>query len=149
MSHANANKRVTRVGANRTLTCLEAIEQGFQFIKSCSGCDYYSMNHKINLIAMKKPRSELSRYWQCSTPHKYGELTTSSEMKTPYWPPFESKYSILVGSDWGANASSPKRVRLFTPSSSGNSSKLQIYVILFLVCKIILKMASLIHINTL
>ncbi len=80
------------------------------------------MNHKINLIAMIKPRSELSRYWQCSTPHKYGEFTTSSEMKTPYRPPFESKYSILVGSDWGANASSPKRVRLFTPSSSGNNS---------------------------
>lgn len=108
------------MGANKTLTCLEALEQGFSFVKTCSGCDYYSMNHKINLIAMKKPRSELSRYWQCCAPHKYGELTSSYAMKTPYRPPNDSKYNVLVASDRGVNPSSTKRVRLFTPSSSGN-----------------------------
>jgi hypothetical protein len=117
---SNTSKRVTRVGTNKTLTFLEALEQGFSFVKTCSGCDYYSMTHKIDLIAMKKPCSELLRYWQCCAPNKYCELTTSSAMKTPYQPPYDSKYNIFATSDRGDNPSSTKRVRPFTPSSSGN-----------------------------
>jgi hypothetical protein len=118
-----SNRRVTRLGAIRTLTCLEAVEEGYSFVKRCSGCDYYHQNHQTNAIALKKPRSELSKYWRCTTPHTYGELA-SSDLNTPYQPIKPTKYnSYLVSNRRLSNDhSSTKRVRLFSPPYSNNDA---------------------------
>jgi hypothetical protein len=113
-----SNRRVTTTEASRTLTCIEASSQGFLFVSLCSGCDYYMKNHRINAIARKKPCSELSKYWQCTIPHNFGELTRSAEMKTPYQRIQPSKYNSYIVAARGRernDVSSTKRVRLFSP----------------------------------
>ncbi len=106
-----SNRRVTRLGAVRTLTCLEAGEEGFSFVKLCSGCDYYLQNRPLNAIAMKKCRSSLSKYWQCTTPHSFGQLTSSD----PYPAVKRNKYNSYLLIDRGSNnggQSSSKKVRI-------------------------------------
>jgi len=106
-----SNRRVTRLGAVRTLTCLEAGEEGFSFVKLCSGCDYYLQNRPLNAIAMKKCRSSLSKYWQCTTPHSFGQLTSSD----PYPAVKRNKYNSYLVIDRGSNnggQSSSKKVRI-------------------------------------
>jgi hypothetical protein len=114
-----SNQRVTRLGAIGTLTCLEAVEEGYSFVKRCSGCDYYMQNYQLNAIAMKKHHSDLPKYWQCTTLHTYGQLT-SSDMNMTYQPIKPTKYNSYLVSDWGINKdkSTTKRVQLFSPPSS-------------------------------
>jgi hypothetical protein len=118
---AMGNRRVTRLGAIRTLMCLEAVEEGYSFVKRCTGCDYYLQNHQLNAIAIKKRHSDLSKYWQCTTPHTYSQLT-SSDMNAPYQTVKPTKYYSYLVSDWRSNndKSTMKRVRLFSPPSSEN-----------------------------
>jgi len=69
-------------------------------------------------MAQKKPRSMLSSYWQCTTPHSYGEVVESSSMSTPYQPVKLTKYNSLQVVSRGTGDvehSSYKRVRLFSP----------------------------------
>jgi hypothetical protein len=109
-----SNRQVTRLGAIRTLTCLEAVEEGYSFVKRCSGCDYYMQNRQLNAIAMKKHHSELSKYWRCPTLHTYGQLA-SSDLNMPCQPIKPTKYISYLVSDRGLSndQSSMKRVRLF------------------------------------
>ena len=91
------------------MTCLEAGEEGFSFVKLCSGCDYYLQNRPLNAIAMKKCRSSLSKYWQCTTPHSFGQLTSSD----PYPAVKRNKYNSYLLIDRGSNnggQSSSKKV---------------------------------------
>jgi hypothetical protein len=64
---------------------------------------------------MKKERAQLSRYWQCTSVHNFGELASSVSSKTPYWPVKLSKYNCASMSCTIA-ASSVKRARLFSPT---------------------------------
>jgi hypothetical protein len=113
------SRRLTRAEAGRTLTCLEVSELGLLAgFKVCSGCDYYRNNIALNAMAQKKPRSMLSSYWQCTTPHSYGEVVESSSMSTPYQPVKLTKYNSLQVVSRGTGDvehSSYKRVRLFSP----------------------------------
>jgi hypothetical protein len=45
--------RALRSGANRVVTCLEAQDMGFEFVKTCSRCDYYVQNRLLNAKALK------------------------------------------------------------------------------------------------
>jgi hypothetical protein len=108
------NQRITRKQSSRSLTCLEAVEEGFPFVLRCSGCDYYVNNRPLNAIAMKKERHELSRFWQCTKLHNYGELSAALRDKTPYQPVKPSRYNCVSMIDAGVG-SSAKRVRLFSP----------------------------------
>lgn len=122
-----SNRRLTRTESSRILTCIEAIDAGFGFVSSCSGCDYYTANRPLNSIAMKKPRSQLSRYWQCTKTHVYGQLSSASQTNTPYQPVQRTKYNSLIATSLeGSNSnemSSTKRVRLFSPTPTPTSSE--------------------------
>jgi hypothetical protein len=120
-----SNRRLTRTESSKRLTCLEAIDAGFNFISQCSGCDYYVANLPLNALAKKKPRSQLSRYWQCTKAHIYGELSSASQTKTPYQPIQVTRYNSLIVTSREARideTSSTKRIRLFSPTPTQNSS---------------------------
>jgi hypothetical protein len=120
-----SNRRLTRTESSRRLTCLEAIDAGFNFGSQCNGCDYYVANRPLNSLAMKKPRSQLSRYWQCTKAHIYGELSSTSQTNMPYQPVQVTRYNSLLVSSREASIdemSSTKRVRLFSPMPTRNSS---------------------------
>jgi hypothetical protein len=110
-----STRRLTRTEASKTLTCLEVLEQGIlsDFKLVCSGCDYYRNNISLNLMAQKKPRPQLSKFWQCCTPHNYGELLQS----TPYQPKKLSKYNVLLTSDRSGN----KRTCISSPATAADS----------------------------
>jgi hypothetical protein len=93
---------------------------GFDFVKTCSRCDYYLQNRALNMKALKLPRSELSSMWQCTGRHQLSELITHSGQKTPYRPaPITKQNSYICSSHETNNSASGKRVRLFadTPQS--------------------------------
>jgi hypothetical protein len=118
---------VTRSGDNRTVTCLEAAELGFAFVKTCSKCDYYLQNRALNMKALSMPRSELSKMWQCTSLHRVGDLNSSEAFKTPYQEVRITSYNSYIVRD-RSSGSSPKRVRLFesvTQSAITNSSDVQ------------------------
>jgi hypothetical protein len=112
--------RALRSVASRIVTCLEAHEMGFEFVNTCSRCDYYLQNHALNMKALKLPRSELSSMWQCTGRHQLSELITHSGQKTPYRPaPITKQNSYICSSHDTNNSASGKRVSLFadTPQS--------------------------------
>jgi hypothetical protein len=115
---------VTRSGDNRTVTCLEAAELGFAFVKTCSKCDYYLQNRALNMKALSMPRSELSKMWQCTSLHRVGDLNSSEAFKTPYQEVPITSYNSYIVKDHSSGSSS-KRVQLFesvTPTAITNSS---------------------------
>jgi hypothetical protein len=127
------NRRVTRTEASRTVTCLEVSEQGLlPNLKLCSGCDYYRNNIALNAMAQKKPRPLLSQYWQCTTPHKYGEVVSARDLSTPYQPVKLTKYNSLqvVTRGSGDVVPSPgnKRVRLFSPRDGDTNDRSNVTV---------------------
>lgn len=118
---------MTRTDSSRILTCLEVCEQGLVAdIKLCSGCDYYKNNVALNAMAQKKPRSQLSRYWQCTTLHNFGVVMEAVQLETPYERDRKiTKYNSLnvvskVSGD--VPPSRNKRVRLFSPGDASDSS---------------------------
>jgi hypothetical protein len=40
---------------DRVVTCLEALEMGYSFIKICSKCDYYMENKALNMTTRTQP----------------------------------------------------------------------------------------------
>lgn len=76
--------RTGRSGDNRLLTCLEAQEAGYSFVRNCSKCDYYLQNKALNMKAQTLPRSQLSKMWQCTDVHKFSNLYHSHCTNTPY-----------------------------------------------------------------
>jgi hypothetical protein len=61
-------------GASRVVSCIEANEMGFDFVNTCSRCDYYMQNHALNAKALKLPSLVLSSMWQCTGNHILGDL---------------------------------------------------------------------------
>jgi hypothetical protein len=121
-SMSRANARTGRSAASRMVTCLEAIEQGYTFVTMCSKCDYYLQNKNLNMKAMSRPRSELSKMWQCSSLHKLGDLFHSHCNSTPYQPVKLDKNNSYICIDRSSSGirSGEKRVRLFSPSPNSN-----------------------------
>jgi hypothetical protein len=105
------------------VTCLEAQGMGYDFVTTCSRCDYYLQNKALNMKALTLPRSELSKMWQCTKMHKVGDLYHSSCAGTSYRPVIPNSNNSYICSDRGNSArhSATKRVRLFSPipNSSG------------------------------
>lgn len=112
-----------RSSANRTITCLEARENGYDFVKTCSHCDYYLQNKALNQKALKLPRSQLSKIWQCTSLHKLGELYHSSCMGSKYRPLVPNKTNSYLCSDHGVSKATSKRVRLFSPEPEEGCSR--------------------------
>ena len=103
---ANSN-RPTRSALSRALTCIEARDEGYSFVNTCSHCDYYSANRCLNNKAMSRPRSELSKMWQCTMPHKLGDLYHSATHNTPYdETPINYRNSFLISSSYASAKSS-------------------------------------------
>jgi hypothetical protein len=75
--------RIGRGGDSRMFTCLKATELVFCFVSTCSKCDYYLQNQAWNMKAQTRPRSELSKMWQCTVLHKVGDLYSSQSANTP------------------------------------------------------------------
>ncbi len=122
-----SNRRVTHTKASKSLMCLEVIEQGLlSDFRLCSGCDYYKNNIALNGLAQKKPCSQLSKYWQCTTPHNNGSLTQAKDTLTPYQPVKLTKYNSLFVAEKNSCSvqSGNKRVRLFSPASGESSGSI-------------------------
>jgi FtsZ-binding cell division protein ZapB len=91
--------RRNRSDANRTVTCLEALELGYDFVKTCARCDFYTQNKALNGKALTLPRNQLSKAWQCSAVHNVGELFHSQCQGLPYRAATISKSSHFICSD--------------------------------------------------
>lgn len=97
---------------------------GYDFVNTCSRCDYYVQNRALSPKALTVPRSELSKLWQCTTLHNSGELyhvrcrgsSYRTEKRT-------SRNSFITNarSGDGGPVSGPKRVRLFSPTPTSAS----------------------------
>jgi hypothetical protein len=100
------------------VSCLEASEMGYDFVKICSRCDYYLQNRSLNNKALTLPQSQLSKLWQCTSLHKVGDLFHSQYHMTPYQPVIAKKSNAFICSDRASRSSSAsKRVRLFESST--------------------------------
>jgi hypothetical protein len=112
------SSRTGRSSANRLVTCLEASEMGYDFVKTCGRCDYYLQNRSLNNKSLTLPRSQLSKLWQCTSYHKVGDLFYSQCSQTPYQPIKPTKMNSFICSDHSSQSrSATKRVRLFEPST--------------------------------
>jgi hypothetical protein len=111
---------------NRIVTCIEALEMGYTFIKTCSKCDFYNQNRALNMKALTRPHSELSLMWQCTDSHRLGDLYHHDSLKTPYRPAIVSKYNSYISCSHASNGStsisSAKHVRLFQSPSKEYAS---------------------------
>ncbi len=94
---------------------------GFYFFSTCSKCDYYLQNQAWNMKAQTRPRSELSKMWQCTARHKVGDLYSSQSANTPYRPTNVTMLNSYICSDRSSSRSSSssknKRERLFQACS--------------------------------
>jgi len=116
--------RTGRSGDNRLLTCLEAQEAGYSFVRNCSKCDYYLQNKALNMKAQTLPRSQLSKMWQCTDVHKFSNLYHSHCTNTPYKAVSPKKSNSYICSTRSSILSpARKRTRLFdtTPSTVENN----------------------------
>ena len=104
-------------GASRVVSCIEANEMGFDFLNTCSRCDYYMQNHALNAKALKLPSLVLSSMWQCTGNHILGDLCHHQSQKTPYRATKINSYNSYITSKSSVRASnnnsgSEKRPRL-------------------------------------
>jgi hypothetical protein len=109
--------RALRSGASRVVTCIEANEMGFDFVNTCSRCDYYMQNRAFNAKALKLPRLELSSMGQCTGNHILGDLCHHQSQKTPYRATKINSYNSYITSKSSVRASnnnsgSGKRLRV-------------------------------------
>jgi hypothetical protein len=88
----------------------------------CSGCDYYKNNVALNGLA----RSQLSKYWQCTTPHNNGSLIQAKDTLTPYQPVKLTKYnSLFIAKKNSCSVQSGNKwVCLFSPASGESSGSI-------------------------
>jgi len=98
--------RIGRGGDSRMFTCLKATELVFLFVSTCSKCDYYLQNQALNMKAQTRPRSELSKMWQCTARHKVGDLYSSQSANTPYRPTNVTMLNSYICSDRSSSRSS-------------------------------------------
>jgi hypothetical protein len=129
---ANVN-RPTRSALSRSVTCIEAQEEGYSFVNTCSKCDYYLSNRFLNNKAMSRPCSELSKMWQCTRPHKLGDLYLSAMHNTPYdETPINKNNSFLVSSFYASTQSSgissSEQVSESVTRSQGSSKRARVDV---------------------
>ena len=116
--------RGCRSSANQMVTCLEARDSGYDFVTTCSRCDYYLQNKALNQKALHLPRSQLSKMWQCTSLHRLGDLYHSSCMGTDYRPTMPNKSNSFICLDRSsASKPGPKRVRLFSPEPGEGPSR--------------------------
>jgi hypothetical protein len=76
--------RTNQSVSNAVVSCLEALEMGYDFVKTCSRCDYYAQNKALNMKALTLPWKELSKLWQCTSKHNVGELFHAKCGGTPH-----------------------------------------------------------------
>ncbi len=114
-----------RSSSKKILTCLEALDAGYSFINTCSGCDYYKVNRALNLKAMSSSRVELSKMWQCTMPHTLGNLYHCQEHNNPYRETPISKHNSYICNLWekGGRKSSNVSTNQGNISSSSRHQK--------------------------
>jgi hypothetical protein len=70
----NTMSRVGRSIDSILVTHLEAAELSIMPLKKCNKYNYYLQNKALNAKAFNLPRSQLSKFWQCTTPHKVASI---------------------------------------------------------------------------
>jgi hypothetical protein len=79
----------------------------------------------LNGLAQKKPCSQLSEYWQCTTLHKCGSVMQAKETLTVYQPVKLTKYNslhVFEKKKFNAPSSTNRLHHLFSPASVETSS---------------------------